>query len=60
MWQSLVASDYTPKKELLQRINGLKEKMAEAGIGFSVIMQNADLFYFSGTIQKGVMVVPAR
>lgn len=59
MWQSLVASDYTPKEELLQRINGLKEKMAEAGIAFSVIMQNADLFYFSGTIQKGVMVVPA-
>ena len=58
MWQSLVASDYTPKEELLQRINGLKEKMAEAGIGFSVIMQNADLFYFSGTIQKGVMVIP--
>jgi Xaa-Pro aminopeptidase len=32
--------------------------MAEAGISFSVIMQNADLFYFSGTIQKGVMVIP--
>jgi Xaa-Pro dipeptidase len=58
MWQKLVASDYTPKEELLQRINGLKEKMAEAGIGFSVIMQNADLFYFSGTVQKGVMVIP--
>ena len=58
MWQSLVASDYTPKEELLRRINGLKEKMAEAGISFSVIMQNADLFYFSGTIQKGVMVIP--
>ena len=58
MWQSLVASDYTPKEELLRRINGLKEKMAEAGISFSVIMQNADLFYFSGTMQKGVMVIP--
>jgi Xaa-Pro aminopeptidase len=58
MWQSLVASDYTPKEELLRRINSLKEKMAEAGISFSVIMQNADLFYFSGTIQKGVMVIP--
>jgi Xaa-Pro dipeptidase len=58
MWQSLVASDYTPKEELLQRVNGLKERMAEAGISFSVIMQNADLFYFSGTIQKGVMVIP--
>jgi len=58
MWHSLVVSDYTPKEELLRRINGLKEKMAGAGIGFSVIMQNADLFYFSGTIQKGVMVIP--
>ena len=58
MWQHLVASDYTPESELLRRINGLKEKMAEAGIGFSVIMQNADLFYFSGTIQKAVMVIP--
>jgi len=60
MWRSLVASDYTPKEELLRRINGLKEKMAEAGIDFSVIMQNADLFYFSGTIQKGVMVIPVN
>ncbi len=58
MWRSFVTSDYTPREELLKRINGLKQKMAEAGIAFSVIMQNADLFYFSGTIQKGVMVVP--
>ncbi len=58
MWHNLVASDYTPKEELLRRINGLKEKMSEAGITFTVIMQNADLFYFSGTIQKGVMVIP--
>ncbi len=58
MWQHLVISDYTPKEELLKRINGLREKMAKAGVDFSVIMQNADLFYFSGTIQKGIMVIP--
>ena len=58
MWQRHVASEYTPKDELLQRINGLKAKMAEEGVDFAVIMQNADLFYFSGTIQKGVMVIP--
>ena len=58
MWRSYVASDYTPKDELVRRINGLKEKMTAAGIAFSVIMQNADLFYLSGTIQKGVMVIP--
>jgi Xaa-Pro dipeptidase len=58
MWQRLVVSDYTPKEELLRRIDGLKTNMVEAGIDFAVIMQNADLFYFSGTIQKGVMVIP--
>ena len=58
MWQRLVISDYTPKEELLKRIDRLREKMGEAGVDFSVIMQNADLFYFSGTIQKGIMVIP--
>jgi Xaa-Pro aminopeptidase len=57
MWQRLAGSDYTPREELLRRINGLKQMMAEAGVSFSVIMQNADLFYFGGTIQKGIMVV---
>jgi Xaa-Pro dipeptidase len=57
MWQRLAGSDYTPREELLRRINGLKQMMAAAGVSFSVIMQNADLFYFGGTIQKGTMVI---
>jgi Xaa-Pro dipeptidase len=48
----------TPKKELLQRIDGLKRNMAEAGVDFCVILQNVDMFYFTGTVQKGVLVVP--
>src|SRR5512135_467132 len=50
--------ELTPKKELLQRIDGLKRSMAEAGIDFCVILQNVDMFYFTGTVQKGVLVVP--
>ena len=50
--------ELTPKKELLQRIDGLKRNMAEAGIDFCVILQNVDMFYFTGTVQKGVLVVP--
>ncbi|MEO0248697.1 MAG: Xaa-Pro peptidase family protein [candidate division WOR-3 bacterium] len=57
MWQRLVGSDYTPREEVLRRVDGLKRMMAESGVTFSVIMQNADLFYFSGTIQKGIMVI---
>jgi Xaa-Pro dipeptidase len=50
--------ELTPKKELLQRIDGLKRNMAEAGVYFCVILQNVDMFYFTGTVQKGVLVVP--
>ena len=32
--------------------------MAGAGIDFSVILQNVDMFYFTGTVQKGVLVIP--
>lgn len=58
MLRQLGACEFTPKEELLRRINGLKAKMAEAGIDFAVILQNVDLFYFAGTIQKGAMVIP--
>ncbi len=42
----------------MRRIDGLKRNMAEAGIDFCVILQNVDMFYFTGTVQKGVLVVP--
>ena len=32
--------------------------MAKAGIHFALILQNVDRFYFSGTMQKGILVVP--
>jgi Xaa-Pro dipeptidase len=34
--------------------------MAEAGIDFCVILQNVDMFYFTGTVQKGILVVPVE
>jgi Xaa-Pro dipeptidase len=58
MLKSMMNVELTPKKELSQRVDGLKRSMAEAGIDFSVILQNADMFYFTGTVQKGILVVP--
>ena len=52
--------ELTPKKELFRRIDGLKQSMAGAGIDFSVILQNVDMFYFTGTVQKGVLVIPVH
>jgi Xaa-Pro dipeptidase len=59
MPKSIVNVELTPKREILRRINGLKQNMVEAGIDFSVILQNVDMFYFTGTVQKGVLVIPA-
>jgi Xaa-Pro aminopeptidase len=58
MTKSIMKVELTPKKEILQRINGLKRSMAEVGVDFCVILQNVDMFYFTGTVQKGILVVP--
>ncbi len=49
--------DLTPKEEIFARIDRLKAGMSDAGIDFCVILQNVDMFYFTGTVQKGILVV---
>lgn len=49
----------TPTIELEHRCNKLQQAMAEAGLDAVLIAQNADLFYFTGTIQSGNLYVPA-
>jgi len=58
MPNSIINAELTPKSDIAQRIDGLKRSMAEAGIDFCIILQNVDMFYFTGTVQKGVLVVP--
>ncbi|PLX87997.1 MAG: aminopeptidase P family protein [Desulfuromonas sp.] len=48
----------TPASELTNRYKALQQQMAAAQIDAAVIIQNADLFYFSGSIQQGVLYVP--
>jgi Xaa-Pro dipeptidase len=50
--------DPVPKEELLKRIEGLKRLMTNSNIDFGIVFQNVDKFYFTGTIQKGMLVVP--
>lgn len=49
----------TPREELEYRIKKLQSYMAEADIDAVIVAQNADLFYFTGTIQSGALYVPA-
>lgn len=50
----------TPKEELEHRIARLKQLMAAEGLDAVIVVQNADLFYFTGTIQSGSLYVPAE
>lgn len=49
----------TPKSELDSRLRKLQGLMASEGLDSIIVLQNADLFYFTGTIQSGCLYVPA-
>ncbi len=59
MLQEIGAFDVIPTQDLLNRIDGLKRQMAEVHIDFALLYQNVDRFYFSGTMQKGMVVIPS-
>ncbi|MFA7467496.1 MAG: Xaa-Pro peptidase family protein, partial [Desulfotomaculaceae bacterium] len=50
----------TPRSELMARISKLQQLMTAAGFDGTIIVQNADLFYFTGTVQQSHLYVPAN
>lgn len=50
----------TPKEEISARLAGLRGKLVQAGLDAAVVVQNADLYYFAGSVQQGILVVPAE
>ncbi len=50
----------TPANEIQARIRGLQAQLQSQQIDAALILQNSDLFYFSGTIQQSHLYVPAQ
>jgi Xaa-Pro dipeptidase len=50
----------TPAVELEQRCKKLQTHLRQHGIDGAVLLQNSDLFYFTGSIQQGVLYIPAE
>ncbi len=48
----------TPKSELETRVSRLKKEMLMANLDAVLILQQADKFYFSGTVQNGIVFIP--
>jgi Xaa-Pro aminopeptidase len=51
--------DLVPKSELEHRLRRMQSWMQESSVDAVFILQNADLFYFSGTVQAGMLCLPA-
>ena len=51
---------YTPKTELDQRVAKLQVLLKQRTIDGVILVQNADLFYFSGTVQQSHLFIPAE
>lgn len=49
----------TPASELYARIGKLQQLMHKDGLDAVLMIQNADLFYFCGSVQQGMLYVPA-
>ena len=48
-----------PAAEVAGRLAGLQDTLAARGLGAALLVQNADLYYFSGTVQRSYLYVPA-
>jgi Xaa-Pro aminopeptidase len=48
----------TPRSEINQRLDKLKNQLEENSVGAALIVQRADLFYFTGSIQEAHLYVP--
>jgi len=53
-------TSHTPKAELESRIRKLQVHLAANDLDGALILQNTDLFYFSGTIQQSHLYVPVE
>jgi len=51
---------YTPESELSNRIAKFQNKLSNRDIDGALIVQKADLYYFSGTAQNAHLYIPAQ
>jgi Xaa-Pro aminopeptidase len=52
--------NFTPRHELETRLVKVQAKIRSQGMAGALILQKADLFYLTGTVQNGVFFVPAE
>lgn len=51
---------FVPRAEIEQRTRRFQTGLRQAGVDLALIVQNSDLFYLTGTLQQGQLLVPAE
>ena len=46
-----------PKHEIRRRLNSLRKKLSENNIDYALLVSNPSLFYFTGIIQQGFLLI---
>jgi Xaa-Pro dipeptidase len=49
-----------PAAEVAGRLAGLQAGLSARGLEAAILVQNADLYYFSGTVQRAFLYVPLK
>ena len=52
--------DFVPAEEIERRTRRFQAALTQSGMQLAVILHNPDLFYLTGTIQQGPLLVPAE
>lgn len=52
--------DFVPAEEIEMRTRRVQSALEQADIQLALILHNPDLFYLTGTIQQGALLVPAE
>ncbi len=58
MYEDVGACGPVLRDEVMRRVDALRRLMIAEGVDFALLVQNVDRFYFSGTMQKGMVVIP--
>jgi len=59
-WCSIWQMELVPESEVMNRRDRLQSWMTGSDVDAVFIFQNADIFYFSGTLQTGLLCLPAQ
>src|SRR4030042_2932202 len=60
MVEEIKGFELTPPEEIRARVMTLQRKMEKKGVDRPLSLQNVDIFYFSGTLQRGYLCLPQQ